>query len=330
MRIPSIALMTLCTAVLFTACHKDCPNSPASPGGTEPESPCEQLPLPGGWNGWNYLLPNHKLKSSGFNPNNGDEIVFTESSQSGQGTTLWKYRISTHALTAVLTEDALPDMGAGDWGDNGWILLDAGSNIFKVKDNGDSLTQLSFTGANMDPQWSPSCTAYAYTYTGGGPWVSVRTLLSTGTTDTLHQVPIYHNSCWYTENQVVWATEVGVLRGDLLTDSWTIAGPTPVPSDPDNSHYLGITTTWNTAVWSHMSGLYRTDIANDAGTQLLLSTCDSRYFSGLDHSPQTNKLLSIRRRSTPQDSTTLLVENELVLMNSDGTGLLVLDIPFPE
>jgi len=243
---------------------------------------------------------------------------------------MWKYSISNHTLTAILTAGVLPDIGGTDWGSNGWVLLDDGGNIFKVKDNGDSLTQLTFSEANTSPQWSPSSAAYGYTYIGNGPWVSVHTSVATGISDTLHQVPIFQNSCWYTETQVVWANNAGVLRGDLLTDEWTIVGPTPVPSDPDNAHYFGITTMGNAAVWTHISGLYLTDLANDAGTQLLLSTCDSRYFSGLDYSPQTNKLLGIRRRFTPQDSTTLLVENELVLMNPDGTGLQVLHIPFPE
>lgn len=330
MRLIPITILPLIAVLTLTACHKDGPNQPACPGTSESEGPCEPLPLPGGLLGWNYLLPNHKLRSAGFNPSNGDEIVITESSQAGQGTTMWKYQISSHTLTAILTVDELSDIGGTAWGSNGWILVTSGTNIFKVKANGDSLTQLTFLGGNISPQWSPSSAAFGYTYINNGPWVSVRTSTSTGISDTLYNTPIFQGSCWYTENQVVWANNLGVLLGDIAADAWTIVGPTPVASDPDNSNYFGITTMEQSAVWSHVSGLYRTDLANGTGTQLLLSTCDSHYFSGLDYSPQTDKLLSIRRRFTPQDSTTLLVENELVLMNPDGSGLQVLNLPFPE
>lgn len=324
-------LLIVLALLLLPSCRKDCPKGPADSGGTGPEGPCTPLPLPGGGFGWNYLLPNYSIRLACFNPINGDEVILLASPHNTTGTAAyWKYRISDHTLTPLLTEGASGELGGMDWGSNGWVLVEVGTNIFKVKSNGDSLTQLTFTGGNNSPQWSPSCAAYGYTYTNGGPWVSVRTTVATGVSDTLHQVRIYQGSCWYTENIVVWADNTGVIQGDLLTDEATIIGPTPVPSDPDNAHYFGITTTGNAAVWSHISGLYSTDLANEAGTQLLLSTCDSRYFSGMDYSPQTEKLLCIRRVLTPQDFTTLLVADQLVQTNADGTGLQVLDVPFPE
>lgn len=327
-------ILLLLAAQFFSACDKDCPTGPSNPGPPEPEEPCEPLPLPGGWNGWDYLLPEHVLKSARFNPDNGNELIFTESSPAGSGhTILWKYQISSTTMTSILLESELEGMGTAIWGSNGWILVDGispeGLNIYKVLANGDSLTQLSYSGSNTHPHWSPSCASYGYSHQDGSQWMAVVVSTSTGVSDTLYQVPINENSCWYEENLVAHASNLGIITGDIATDQWTITGETPVPPESTEYDYYGMTATGNNLVWTHKSGLYSTDLVTGAGN-LLTSTCDSRYFSGLDYSPQTNKLLSIRRLRTPLDSVTLLVENELVLMNPDGTGLQVLNLPFPE
>ena len=65
-------------------------------------------------------------------------------------------------------------------------------------------------------------------------------------------------------------------------------------------------------------------------TQQLFSTCNSRYFVGLDYSPQTNKLLTTRITRTPLNDHDLQIATDIVLMNPDGTGQEVVNIPFPE
>jgi len=43
-----------------------------------------------------------------------------------------------------------------DWSPDGyWIVFEKSGQIFKIKANGDSLTQLTFGGENFFPEWSP-------------------------------------------------------------------------------------------------------------------------------------------------------------------------------
>lgn len=49
------------------------------------------------------------------------------------------------------------------WGPNGdWLTFVYGSQIYKIKANGDSLTQLTFEGRNFFPSWSPNGKWIAY------------------------------------------------------------------------------------------------------------------------------------------------------------------------
>jgi len=84
-----------------------------------------------------------------------------------------------------------------------------------------------------------------------------------------------------------------------------------------------------TILWMHTGGLYRTDMTSGS-TQQLFHSCNSQYFVGLDYSPQTNKLLTTRITRTPLNDHDLQIATDIVLMNTDGTGQEVLNIPFPE
>jgi Tol biopolymer transport system component len=50
-----------------------------------------------------------------------------------------------------------------DWSPDGkWLALGGGAQIYKIKANGDSLTQLTFEGRNFFPHWSPDGKKIAY------------------------------------------------------------------------------------------------------------------------------------------------------------------------
>ena len=89
-----------------------------------------------------------------FNPENINEIAYMLVSASPSvATGLYKFNFCTGAKTSITT-----DIGSDfDWGPNGWIVFSNSSlQLYKIKDNGDSLTKLSkLGGSNFDSKWSP-------------------------------------------------------------------------------------------------------------------------------------------------------------------------------
>ncbi|OGC78097.1 MAG: hypothetical protein A2145_02350 [candidate division Zixibacteria bacterium RBG_16_40_9] len=55
----------------------------------------------------------------------------------------------------------------------GWIVYNMNAQIYKIKTNGDSLTQLTFTGRNFFPDWSPDGSKIVYDRTDSafGIWM---------------------------------------------------------------------------------------------------------------------------------------------------------------
>ncbi|MEZ4830326.1 MAG: hypothetical protein R3C61_29175 [Bacteroidia bacterium] len=48
-----------------------------------------------------------------------------------------------------------------DWGVNGWLLINRADNqVWKIKADGDSLTQLTFSGINEDARWNADATRF--------------------------------------------------------------------------------------------------------------------------------------------------------------------------
>jgi|GEM_PF-1976332 hypothetical protein len=285
--------------------------------------------------GWNFGVPQHVVNGPRFNPNDGDEIIFMDRPYGSQFEfRLWRYRISSISMEQVLAGSNLVNTHfSADWGSNDWILLNLRSaggaeNIFTVKSNGDSLTQLTFTSMNFSPLWSPSCSAYGY-QRSAAPGGTVRVDVATGYHDT---VPGFfdQSTCWYSDSHAATVTPYGVFHWDMTTDQTDqVCGLPADLYDFSTPSGLAVLPGHHTAVWTHAGGLFSTDMGTGATTQML-RTCNSRYFVGLDYSPQTNKLVTTRITRTPLNDHDLLIDTDIVLMNPDGTGQQVLEIPFPE
>jgi Tol biopolymer transport system component len=71
---------------------------------------------------------------------------------------LWEINLETGEKRRLL-EDGL----SADWSPDGkWIAFDKGWQIFKVRPDGTDLTQLTFKGANLNPDWSPDSQQLLY------------------------------------------------------------------------------------------------------------------------------------------------------------------------
>jgi|APGre2960657404_1045060.scaffolds.fasta_scaffold00546_2 hypothetical protein len=102
-----------------------------------------------------YSEDGEQFKTPCYNPTNGNEIIFYFKDQASEEFALYKYNISNHQKIKI--SDA-KIYGQPKWSKKGWIVFTRTSgyvdHVFIVKDNGDSLRQITINTANLFPSWS--------------------------------------------------------------------------------------------------------------------------------------------------------------------------------
>ncbi len=97
------------------------------------------------------------------NPLNPNEFVYVLSYAERSG--LYKYdklnKASTQIIKFVPNNYIAYPSDYIRWSRKGWLIFtDLYNNVYKIKDNGDSLTQLTFTGKDWKPEWNKEGTLF--------------------------------------------------------------------------------------------------------------------------------------------------------------------------
>jgi len=158
-----------------------------------------------------------------FNPDNSAEIVFIEHDYDGAVYSLTKLNLSS-GLESILL-DSLAIISPPKWS-NGWIFFGTDDfNIWKLRDDGDSLVQLTFDGDNKFPEPSPDGTQLCYLVSGSGPYGEVFISTSGTLIDTVHAYGPgtggWYESNWSVTDKICTSTgsipDYGVGYFDLTT-----------------------------------------------------------------------------------------------------------------
>lgn len=90
-----------------------------------------------------------------INPNNANEIAFTDGQEEDSEIKIMIYNKETNEKRILVNE---PTSNFFSWGKKDWIIYQrsADFNLYKIKSNGDSLTQLTFDGQWFHPRWNYS------------------------------------------------------------------------------------------------------------------------------------------------------------------------------
>lgn len=106
-----------------------------------------------------------------FNPLNPDEFAYARYDLD----TIfpWVDEREIHIYNLSTREDRMiyhgPLWSGMDWGVNGWLLINRADNqVWKIKSDGDSLTQLTFSGINEDARWNADATRFVAWHAGEG------------------------------------------------------------------------------------------------------------------------------------------------------------------
>jgi hypothetical protein len=301
-------IVLILLTIFFLGCQKD--DDISLPIETvQQESPCEFTPPTGNGQLPPGIVDSMYFSEGSVNPMNANEIVFLSKSD----TKLYKLNISTGERNVIL-EDAMGYSWA-DWGTNDWLLFTRSQNLFKVKSNGDSLTQITFNGVGWYANWNPAGTHY--TYVTSSPETGLISVIADKNDviiDTL-SVSLTSSIDWFADSLIYWS------KGsyDITNDSLTFHLPTGPGGD-----VVGISSLESLHLFqglvllNHSTGDFIT-------MDLPYSSCH-RYI-GLDFSQHMQKLLASRlyQRVMP-DGQTVYNRGEIVWLNLDGTLHEVIDI----
>lgn len=218
----------------------------------------------------------------------------------------------------LITSDIGSDF---DWGPNGWVVFSSASlQLYKIKDNGDSLTKLSKQGgSNFDGKWSPDGSKIFYINN------TTRVIDKNGNNEIDIQTTTFRAIDWI-DNKTLLVFKSGINRFckfDIETK--TISGPicsyTTAYTDPKTFDRKN-----NVCYLSKNNGSGTKDyfLKYDFNYNRLdtLKILHDSYFYGIgDYSPATNKTVIQLIQQDWKDSLKGEINyfQDIIVMNPNGT-----------
>lgn len=279
------------------------------------EAECVELGDPPGLLEWTYVSDGQPdYFQPCYNPNNVNEIIY-----STNGSKVYKYNFITHERTFIFEGTQI---AAACWGSNGWILLNPNdANVWKIRDDGTELTQLTFSGQDYSPHWNTEGTMFVVSRSFNGPH---KTILFTDIgepMDTMNWVNVGNNSSWLHPTYIVSMSNTGPKVFDPYGDSLVYWH--------EGNFQNATASEWisNTEfVWAYRNGIYRTNYVTGQTTQIKES-CYSRLYLFPTYHAASNKLIWRRSNLTHLHDNIVEATSRLYMMNTDGTGEAEIHIP---
>ncbi len=146
------------------------------------------------------------IKWLDFNPTNPNEFIYYKTNTASGIPEVIKFNIASQQKEIVVIMECIR---APKWGRKGWILLNSNdAYIYKVKDNGDSLTQLPLIGLNYYPEWNYDGNKFLVEHrvanaTGDTNFYSTSVYDIAGTLiDSIPEI-LYRGGCWNNINSLL-------------------------------------------------------------------------------------------------------------------------------
>lgn len=327
--------LVLCLILLVVACKKE-PVEPSNnnvllhsatdtlgcPTITSPDTLLQTLVA---WSELRYMMPH-------FNPNNNDEFLFVDQIYQSPYAKLCVHDITTGETQIILEGQTF--LTQPRWHANGWILFRGnGDNIYRIKSNGDSLTQMTTSNMFQLPVWRPD----------GQAWISNNAVNFAGDIDVFDldgnlieviQGEEFFKGDWSDDNRIV--TTKGYSGSNQFT--WTDAGnlnwqdltfDTNSPHKPaQDVHWIPMS---DEVMYSQLWGdISRMNVISGEISQVR-EGCGGRHYAYF--SINNNCSLILAERIQPDTIYTdgfynyLIRKSEIVIMNFDGTNEQVINLP---
>lgn len=255
-----------------------------------------------------------------FNPTNSNEIIYFRAIYSSQIGQIVKRNILTGSET-YFVENL---WSKPDWSVKDWIVFNRADNqVWKIKSNGDSLTQLTTQGG-LDAIWNHSGDKIAYHIQTGQSVTTDYTFITDVNgfiLDTLFFPFRLNHGAWSYNNSMIAFNDFGLNIQFIDLGTLQIATVTNNSPDPANHGRENITDIdWmpdsQNIIWVNGFGIFRTNIQTKQTTKII-SSCDSKQYGTVSVSPSGDKIIASRTdRKVSND--TMYSKNGLSLINIDG------------
>ncbi|OFY87078.1 MAG: hypothetical protein A3K10_06355 [Bacteroidetes bacterium RIFCSPLOWO2_12_FULL_31_6] len=301
--------------MFFTHCKKDAAIHPTV------EDECVNFPPSSSPLGYQYQQPEITYNAPCFNPSNPNEIIFIRGHYSAQYTELVKYNFITKNEQILLNSNQI--WGHPNWGISGWILLNKGDNqVWKIKDNGDSLTQLT-SQFGLDAIWSPDGSQFAYWVQIGSTYYTFFSDVNGNVFDTLLYPNIAYQAAWSPDGSKIATNFTYKLSYFDLNTKQTISVYIP----PNSSAIYSVS--WlsdsESIIWCSDDGFFITNINTQTTTQIKTACSSKKYI----HPSVSNNKIIIQRFDSKLliSENTIVTENNLYMMDANGNNETKLAFP---
>ncbi len=285
-------------------------------------SECDCVPVPPFQAGTfdQYFVDSINHMKPLFSPNNDNIILYTDYAENGK-VNMYTYDLLTGSRTLVFHGDVAPNLY--DWSTTDWILFTRSSDhqIWKIRPNGDSLTQVTHGGQ----YFSPTCNlsgdkfiAYHGYYESSLPseiWSLDGELI-----DSISWV--HSNGSWKNEYYYGGYNAKHVVAIDPYTDQKVSDYTLPIDKTIQSFAWLSN----NEAMLSTVDGIYIYNIYNHQVVSVRCS-CSSKYYAlGRSNFANTKLIFTkVTQRRVPGNI--ILYNNEVVTMDIDGTNEQLIHLP---
>lgn len=320
MKTTKLKILILTTFTLLLLLAVGCKKDPMIfPDG----SVCEDFPSTPAGIGYQYQSRNPTLNKQApyFNPNNAAEIVFTTGdSVITSGDNLYTLNLNTGQKKYLANNVWYQPK----WSVKNWIVFNrAGSQLWKIKSNGDSLTQLTFSNENYDPEWSPDGEKLVYRQVIGSVYSIMITTANGYKLDSITNA-FYGKGSWAPNNTkiaTIYNASTGHNIGLIDLQSKAINAITSYPEQSPTGKTIINSMDWSndsqSIFWCSGYGLYKTDVNTGITTQLKYG-CDRKYYIYPSVSPDGQKIIVDRVDQKLLNHNTIYVETNLYIMDING------------
>ena len=264
-----------------------------------------------------------------FNPLNGNEFLYL-TQDSLFNTILLKFDLTTKKETVVLTGQRI--VCQPKWGKNGWILF-AGLNlqIYKVKDNGDSLTQITSVYSNTYPEWFGTDKIF-FSVTSGSDKIAGNKIIGFDgkRLDSIQAIVMNTVIICNSVNELGELAGLGGGISDIAFMNLKSKQLNYLVKDTSSNTHYTIGLTWHpnnndifystTVVGENNSGFVGICRLNKISKEnvLIKNACNSRSYGLLSISPDGKKIIAERQDYQLMPDNNLLKKSDICIMDIDG------------